>query len=147
LPHGDLHGGNIIYSEERQSVAFIDFQHTGFHYLFKDFISFESSARLEFGTSDDGPDDEALGDLIEAEYRLIEQGWQRNGSGSGYVAQIAKIRETAHSNFPEETLATYLLATISHCLYLVEKSERWAPYKRRRLIAAILAGVRYLQSL
>lgn len=143
--HGDMNGNNIMYTGDRQEVAFIDFQNTGFHYLFKDFISFESSIRLEFPSEDIAWEDERFTEILDLETNCIRRGWIQSQSNISYIDQISKVREAAHHNFMEEKFEMYVLANTVHSLWLLEKSLKWADYKQRRLMAAVLAGVSFLQ--
>jgi hypothetical protein len=142
--HGDMNGSNIMYTGDREEVAFIDFQNTGFHYLFKDFVSFESSVRLEFSGDDLKWDESHFLTVLEGERRLIAGEWIRSEDDGSYIGQISKVRYAANQNFLEEKFQTYVLANTVHSLWLLEKSPKWAPYKQRRLLAAILAGIQFL---
>lgn len=143
--HGDMNGSNIMYTGDREEVAFIDFQNTGFHYLFKDFISFESSVRLEFPGDDQRWNETEFTKLINEEDRLIAAGFNLIPNDRTYIRQVSKIRDAAHSNF-DEKFSIYVLANTVHSLWLLEKSQKWAPYKQRRLLASILAGLSFLQA-
>ena len=145
--HGDMNGGNIMYAGGDSSVVFIDFQRTGYWYLFRDFISFESSTRLEFPTpqSTTAPNWwTRLSELIELEGLLHEQGWRCKDLPE-YGAYVCRIRQAAHSNFKNEPYELYVFANVIHCLWLFQKASTWGQEKRLRLAAAILAGCEFLR--
>ncbi len=48
ISHGDLNANNILVNSSKDSVVFIDFQNTGRHHIYRDFISFESSIRIDW---------------------------------------------------------------------------------------------------
>lgn len=143
--HGDMNGSNVMCTPDGKSIAFIDFQSTGFHYLFKDFISFEASVRLELPDVDIHWEDRHLCDIIDREIQLNEAQWSLVEGEQTYNVQISKIRQAAHKNF-DAGFTLYMLANTVHSLWLLEKSSKWAPYKQRRLIASVVAGATYLAS-
>lgn len=138
--HGDMSGNNLLYAGEGSPVVFIDFQDTGFWHVFRDFVSFETSVRLEF------PDDrlESEDDLamfkryLTAERALADAQQGKIGREYGYASRAADIRVAAKSNFENEPFALYLVANIVHTLWIFEKSRKWGVHKRLRLAATIL---------
>ncbi len=145
--HGDLNGNNVMYTGEGNEVAFIDFQHTGFHHLFRDFVSFESSVRLEIPGEDQHWAEQRFPDVLNGEERLVSATWDRLDSDGTYIGEISKIRHAANQNFPSESFALYLIANTVHSLWLLEKGERWPQYQKHRLLAAVVAGLEGLDRL
>lgn len=143
LCHGDMNGNNLLYAAGEAAVVFIDFQDTGYWHVFRDFVSFECSVRLEH------PRGEAEEDLfvlfkrcLGRERTLAADDWTgKNVHAGDYTEQVARVRGAAHSNFPDEPKALYLIANVVHCLWIFEKSTKWAPHKRIRLAASILESV------
>jgi hypothetical protein len=142
--HGDLNGNNIMYSGMGTNVVFIDFQDTGFWYQFRDFISFESSIRLELPPVDGRDDVVGLQAEFEMEYRLNVAEWSELADSGHYTSSISKIRRAAHQNFENEGFEIYVVANAVHSLWLFEKALKWEPYKQKRLGAAVLAALAWL---
>jgi hypothetical protein len=136
-----------MYTGDDSEVAFIDFQNTGFHHLFRDFVSFESSVRLELPDADQGWTEEQFISVLEGEEQLVRMKWDRLSGDVFYINQISKVRHAANQNFPDEDFSHYLLANTVHSLWLLAKGGRWPAYQKRRLVAAILAGLTGLSEL
>lgn len=142
--HGDLNGNNIMYTGEGAEVAFIDFQNTGFHHLFRDFVSFESAVRLEIPESNISKEDE-FRSLLELERELVNVEWQEMQDTANYVGEISKIRYAANRNFEDAAFSHYLLANTVHSLWLLERGDRWPKFQKHRLVATILASLEGLE--
>jgi hypothetical protein len=135
--HGDLNGNNILSTEGGDSVVLIDFQDTGMWHVFRDFVSLEISARLEW------PEDRQTGEDDSAVMKryLLWESTLRTGAATGvkgYLDGIRSIRDAAKEKFSEAPFTVYLAANIVHAMWLFEKGARWAPHKRMRLAASIL---------
>lgn len=145
--HGDMNGGNVIFSGGDTNVVFIDFQRTGYWYLFRDFISFESSTRLEYPVAKAATSPswwERLGQLMDVETKLYAQEWDCTDLPE-YGSHVCRIRQAAHLNFKSEPFEIYVFANLVHCLWLFQKAASWGDEKRLRLAASILAGSEFLQ--
>jgi hypothetical protein len=88
-----------MFTGEGDEVAFIDFQNTGFHHLFRDFVSFESSVRLEIPAADQNWTDERFVDVFEGEERLVNMTLSTVDRDGSYINEIGKIRYAAVKNF------------------------------------------------
>jgi len=138
--HGDLNGNNLLYAGGDAPVVFIDFQDTGFWHVFRDFVSFEVSVRLErpVERKEGETDEELFRRYLKMERQLAEAQWDLLDTSAGYVHQISRVRNAAHSNFGDESFALYLVANIVHTLWMFERAEKWAVHKRLRMAATIL---------
>jgi hypothetical protein len=147
--HGDMNGNNLLYAGEGSPVVFIDFQDTGFSHVFRDFVTFESSIRLECPDDRlDNEDDLAMFKrYLAVERALAAAQWSKIDREHGYVSYASDIRAAANSNFGAEPLALYLVANVVHTLWLFEKSRKWAVHKRLRLAATILESALALYKL
>lgn len=140
VSHGDLNGANLLYAGGESPIVFIDFEDTGFWHVFRDFVSFEASVRIEY------PEERLIGEsdfelftrFLAAERVLVESMWKPLDQNSGYVHYISRVRYTANKNFQDEPFALYLVANIIHTLWLFERAGKWAVHKRLRMAATIL---------
>lgn len=72
IGHGDFNTNNVIFSPDRSLATLIDFEYCGYDYLFKDFISFECSLRVdERALTSDGPKE--FESCVRAELHLLER--------------------------------------------------------------------------
>lgn len=132
--HGDLNANNILVNSTDTGIAFIDFQRTGYHNIFRDFVSFESSIRVEWGEE---VDEAAIEDLFLAEIKSIETG---NYTGSAYLELVGKIRNVAYQNFSKNSSDHYLIAAYIHFSWLVTRFDFWKRSQRIRLCLGACAA-------
>ncbi len=94
--HGDLNSNNIILDAKATKVALIDFADAGRTQVFRDFVSFENSIRLEWPVE---PAEAALtfAQLLEREDRALSGDFDQ---APGYLLQVQKVRNVASELFP-----------------------------------------------
>jgi hypothetical protein len=146
LCHGDLNAGNILVNSQHNRAAFIDFQNTGFHNIFRDFVSFESSIRIDYN---DGDTRLSPNIALKNEIQLSNG---NEGVWSGYLAEISKVRGVAFANFPvsegSNRKSLYLIASYIHFSWLVTRfSTDWSPEAKRRLCLGAFASLCGLETL
>jgi hypothetical protein len=149
LGHGDLHSGNVIVGYEKQSIALIDFQYSGERNVFKDFVSLETSCRID--DLCDGIDSTDTFWLRVAEERCVLEG--KSGSRA-YLKAASTIRDAAFAAFPAElgvagggagshVCELYALSLAFHLFKLVAMEK--LPLKaRRQLLAGFVACGQFL---
>jgi hypothetical protein len=144
--HGDLNANNILVNPKTSGVAFIDFQKTGYHNIYRDFISYESSLRIDWG---EGVDPSDLGDLLAAEIALAEGGTVVT---SGYLMEVQQVRKAAFANFPElegeragvARRALFLFAAHIHYSWLALRFNDFPPEAYPRLLLGAFAALEVL---
>jgi hypothetical protein len=143
--HGDLNANNILVNTSGHRMAFIDFQSTGFHNIFRDFVSLESSVRIDW--SGDVLDHE-MREQFEREILAVEG--DLTGL-TGYLAEVCKIRHAALSNFPiipgGNRRAQYLIASFIHFSWLATRFDDWTGAGYRRLLLGAYANLLALAKL
>jgi len=141
--HGDLHGGNIMVSENKKDMVFIDFQDTGHHHVFTDFVFFENALRK------DGrlmyPDD--MGRAISDEREEISLCFSLSAtdeppftpdSEASTLSLIRATRFKAFKNFPTEDRFHYFLHSLV-LVILMFRNEKLEDAARERLAAFFIA--------
>jgi thiamine kinase-like enzyme len=144
ISHGDMNANNMIVNDHVDSLAFIDFEKTGFWHVYRDFISFESSIRLDFNSLKRvKPDDADFRDrfawesvLASAEFNL-----PMTGKIPEYIALVHRVRRSASLNH-SRSFREYLLGTLVHHWWLLVRfyDELWTKKQRERLAAMVLAS-------
>jgi hypothetical protein len=139
ISHGDLNSSNILMNE-RQGVAFIDFQHTGFHNIFRDFVSYESSVRIEYSG------DLSIRECASAFAKEMELASGRYPDANGYLRDIIAVRQTAFLNFAtsssNDRRNVHLIAAYIHFSWLVTRFEgEWTAAGSRRLMIGAFAAL------
>jgi Phosphotransferase enzyme family len=144
VSHGDLHCGNILVNRNSGALAFIDFQQTGPHYIFRDFVSVESSIRIDWNAALDRDD---LQRCFGQEIQLAEL-QEPNADGS-YVGLCAKVREAAFLNFPIRDVSArrelMLLGAYTQFSWLLTRFPNWEKTARQRLLLGVFASLVGLQ--
>ncbi|MFO1359535.1 phosphotransferase [Plasticicumulans sp.] len=146
ISHGDLHCGNILVHPGSGDVAFIDFQHTGYHYLFRDFVSVESSIRIEW------PSVIMINDVTELlDQEILLSTFDANAPLEPYLQYCYKIRKVALINFPENSTnsrrSMYLIGLYTQYLWLVTRFDHWNKSSKIRLLLGAFASLMGLQIL
>ncbi len=142
--HGDLNTNNIMYEPTKKAIAFIDFQRTGYAHAFVDFISFESSIRLDAPGDMSGKNSTILDfinmelDAFNAEWEMVEEIPEQ------YMSHILAVRQAAHRNFPDEPYQNYVYGSTVHHWTLMSKIK-WPELKMLRILGVILAGLNWLE--
>jgi len=151
MSHGDLNANNIMYDPDSDKIAFIDFQQTGYWYNYRDFVSFESSVRLDFVSkkpvTTQGRPAKIL-ELYRWEQSLNAQNFlpfseraRKTRKIPEYLKIVADVRALAYGNH-EGKFKAYLLALLTHHWWLLVRfyDEIWDDRQRRRQIGCVIAG-------
>lgn len=132
LCHGDLHGGNVLVSDNNE-VSFIDFQATGRGHVFEDFVMCECNIRFWYDTKT------TLEDLLVGEMELSTG----QAAGLPYARHAEVVRRFAFETFPEEEQANYYYA-LALCCYRLLRVNHGTDSQKRQLIACLLANMKLL---
>ena len=137
--HGDLNANNVFFDAAHNGLALIDFELSGEHHIFRDFVSVETSFRMEL------PDALTEGFTFEELVGLETARLQKNDAPDPgtYSEWLGLIREQAFKRFPEANQHDYLVPLVLHS-WKVLGIKPWSPEGERRLAAAILAGLTLL---
>ena len=138
--HGDMNANNIMYEERSGTIAFIDFQRTGFNQIFRDFVSLESSVRVDWIEAKADFDFSAL---LKEELKALELDEKK--VRQLYLKQIILIRKKAEENFFPIGLRQYYFSTIIHLWWLLVRFDHWSPTGYRRLCIGVLASLKWLE--
>ncbi|QOZ36461.1 phosphotransferase [Bradyrhizobium sp. CCBAU 53421] len=138
--HGDLNANNIFIDSSGRNLAMIDFEYAGLDHCYKDFVSLESSIRLEFRKT--AFPNFKLMDLVEVEMKLFRDPDQVIAGAPEYVEPIRELRKAAVARFSRPLALNYLVGVGLHSLKLLGVSAGWRPDQRKVLAAAALASAR-----
>lgn len=142
--HGDLHGNNVMCSLDRRAIGFIDFQKTGYAHCFLDFITFETSLRLDFLHYVKRRDASQIEDFIAMERNLLNSGWVLPDQViEPYLAEVHKVRRAAHVNFEDQPFYQYVYALTTHTWNMIPL-QKWDDLRLFRLVGMLIAGLEWL---
>jgi hypothetical protein len=142
--HGDLNSNNIIANARLSRLGLIDFADSGRNHVFRDFISFEASIRLEWQLDDDEPA-VTLEELCEAELRLFDSLPESVGVFPTYLQQVASVRSEAFKKFPGAPRKHYAALLALHH-WRINAVGNWSDGVVRRALMAIAASLSYLEN-
>lgn len=138
--HGDLNANNIFHVKDRPAIALIDFEQTGLHHVFRDFVSFECSIRSLFQ-----PVKAAvipLVQLVDLELALLND-VDVNVSVSPVLEEVQKVRKSAFVRFPTASQAVYTAALALHLWKLLgfrdNGKSQWHASGERHLASGLVA--------
>lgn len=139
--HGDLHAGNVMLSPDGLGMVFIDFQDTGRHHVFTDFVFFENAIRKD-GCFDWGN---------SAEHLMHERSAIRDALGVKAPESPVKegdrlirlVRNQAIANFKDEPMENYFLHALVFSILMLSGRELESR-ARERLAAFVIACVEVL---
>lgn len=137
--HGDLNSSNVIVAENDE-IIFIDFQDAGRGHVFEDFVTLESSVRLNH----DNGVGEDWNRLLELEEK-IEFGEHLTGLPDAYKT-IAKIRKLAVKNFPTESKFNYFYSIAAFHFRLLRVKDLNETQKNR-CVSTILVSLSKMDEL
>lgn len=136
--HGDLNANNILVNNKKGGIAFIDFQHTGYHNIYRDFVCYESSIRIDWG----GELNRDVRQLVADEISVFEL---TRINYDGYVENIYRIRKAAQDNFPfcdsKSRINTYLISSYIHFSWLATRFSDWTEDGCKRLIIGAISSL------
>lgn len=139
--HGDLNANNIFLDDKYNGLALIDFEQSGESHIFRDFISIETSIRMDL--PEDMTKAIAFRDLVAAERRYCES--DPAAADGSYEGWIGLIRKLARDRFPTAPALQHRVPLVLHAWKVLGVKE-WPQETRRRLTAAVLGGLQYLAS-
>ena len=140
LSHGDLNSGNILVRNDSTEFCFIDFQHTGYHHIARDFCSLEGSFRtLQF-------EEKAISfaERVEEERKAWARCEERSFSGDARFQLIDELRRHFFANHKSSALEL-AIANLIHTWWLLSFASEWNEFTRRRLIAFFFATLSCIQ--
>jgi hypothetical protein len=138
--HGDLNSNNIIMNSKATKLALIDFADAGRTHVFRDFISFESSIRLEWPESPDETTTPLLS-LSAIEHRALSGDFT---DAPPYLAQIRKVRQAANELFPDVPRSHYSICLALN-IWKVNAVKEWPLVAQKRAVACYRACLLDLQ--
>jgi len=134
--HGDLNSNNIIASKNKEFI-FIDFQDTGRGHVFEDFITLESSIRINYPIEDNITPETILNNEI-----LLSTKGKVESSNIKLYDHISKIRKLAFENFPMEPKKNYFFGVAAFNFRLL-RIESLSAMQKILVVGVILANLRY----
>lgn len=143
--HGDLNANNIFVN--KNNIALIDFEQTGPHHIFRDFISFESSVRSLYAPT--GGRTASFDDLLDLEIALLRD---RNVSvnGDAVLLEVQRIRQSAFRLFPQGEPKLYAATLALHLWKLLGFRENstdmteWGERGERYIAAGLISALTVL---
>lgn len=139
--HGDMNANNVMFEEKSRTIAFIDFLGTGYNHIYRDFVSLESSVRLDWLAARSEPDFFAL---LEDEVSAVDL--QSESVVNEYLKQCIAIRKMAESNFHPISMRQYYFGAAIHFWWLAVRFDDWSDEAYKRLCAGTLAALGHLES-
>lgn len=139
ISHGDLNSNNILLAPNKETV-FIDFQNTGRKHVFCDFIVFEASIRLAFG-SKGIPFEEML--RLEGFISEIDNVENRDAVSvdlPDMYKLLLKMRQVAVQNFPDEPFKNYLFGQTVFSLRLL-RIDDFNDEQYLRIMSQLISGL------
>jgi CheY-like chemotaxis protein len=141
--HGDLHGGNIMVSENKKDMVFIDFQDTGHHHVFTDFVFFENALRKDGCFPYPKDIRAAISDEREEISLCFSASFTEDDAltSDGECSMLSLIRATrlkAFRNFPSEDRVHYFLHSLV-LVILMFRNEKLENSAREKLAAFFIA--------
>lgn len=140
--HGDLHAGNVMMARNGRGMVFIDFQETGFHHVFTDFVFMENAIRKDGRYSWPAPSDLIDWEVGQAEAALDEKSVPAGSTSGGEL--VAKVRESAFKNFKGvENRANYFFNSLLFSIRMLNLLDLGED-ARERLCAHLVAMIHVL---
>ncbi len=132
--HGDLNSNNIFLDKSGTNVALIDFEQSGEDHIFRDFISIETSIRMNL------PEEQtqtlSFFELVEYERKMLINPGEECGDDFGEWVSLP--RKLAREKFPNAEDEDYWIPLLLHSWKVLAVSE-WDYEVKRRLVAIIFA--------
>jgi CheY-like chemotaxis protein len=140
--HGDLHGGNIMVSENKKDMVFIDFQDTGHHHVFTDFVFFENALRKDgrFSYPEDMKEAiaEERAEITFSFAASAETPVELENPAHSTLSLIRATRLKAFRNFRPEDKVNYFLHALLLAI-LMFRNDRLENVAKERLAAFFIA--------
>lgn len=144
--HGDLNANNVFVNESHTAIALIDFDSAGFHYLFRDHVSLESSVRSLSVQDADIP----LAELLRFEaliHQLVTSDVEDCGGCPPALEQVLLLRRIAYQEHSDANWAVYDVGLALHCYKLLgfrdlpSGPSEWGPIGDRLLLSALISSL------
>jgi DNA-binding NarL/FixJ family response regulator len=137
--HGDLHAGNIMSAQTTPGMVFIDFQDTGHHHVFTDFIFFENAIRKDGGFAYPA-EPASIVQAEKSEIAALLKGEEASLGAQSWnaLSLIREVRMRAFRNFPEEPREHYFVHALIFLLLMFRMADV-APEAKERLAAFFIA--------
>lgn len=120
--HGDLHAGNVMITPEATGMVFIDFEDTGRHHVFTDFVFFENAVR-----KDGGYQWPPINQLLEVERTSVRTSLKGTafvaGTGTDGETIIQSVRTRAFLNFADEPRAHYFVHALLFAVMMLNARD------------------------
>jgi len=140
--HGDLHGGNIMVSENKKDMVFIDFQDTGHHHVFTDFVFFENALRKDgrFSYPEDMKEAiaEERAEITFSFAASAETPVELENPAHSTLSLVRATRLKAFRNFRPEDKVNYFLHALVLAI-LMFRNDRLENVAKERLAAFFIA--------
>ncbi|MDU8927671.1 phosphotransferase [Alisedimentitalea sp. MJ-SS2] len=139
--HGDMNANNIMYEPKSGTIAFIDFLRTGLNHIYRDFISLESSVRLDWKSS-----------KSKRKFRTLYEDEMRGFSldpaitHASYLKRCVEIRRTAEQNFRPVPMTQYYFGAVIHFWWLSVRFDHWSDAAYQRLCLGTLCALKNLEA-
>jgi len=140
--HGDLNSNNVMTNSAITRLGLIDFSDSGRNHVFRDFVSFEASVRLEWGLDEDEPA-VLFTELLTAEKGLYDLNSARFGFAPSYIDQVRLIRAAAFKRFSHVPINHYAVLVALHH-WKVNAVGDWSIGATRRAMAAMVGSLEVL---
>jgi len=136
--HGDLNANNVFLSGDDGRLAMIDFEYSGEDHVYKDFISLESSIRLDFQSKRLAT--MPLERLIADERALLQNcDVALAADAVEYLAGVQRIRQAAVARLEKPIARSYAIGLGLHSLKLLRFTVN-SIGQQRALCAAVFAS-------
>jgi DNA-binding NarL/FixJ family response regulator len=137
--HGDLHAGNIMSAQTTPGMVFIDFQDTGHHHVFTDFIFFENAIRKDGGFAyPTEPERMVVTEKSEISSLLRHEETSLKAQPWKALSLIREVRIRAFKNFDQEPREHYFVHALIFLLLMFRMADV-TPEAKERLAAFFIA--------
>lgn len=139
--HGDLNANNIFHNSGVNSIAMIDFEQAGERHIFRDFISVETSIRMNLAY----PLTDSIGTLELIKLEKAHMNNLQNQIDGDYWKWISLPRQLGFEVYSGIDVRSYVLPLVFHS-WKVLGIKSWDYEIEKRLASVILAGLSFLDS-
>ncbi len=139
ISHGDLNSNNILLAQNRETV-FIDFQNTGRKHVFCDFIVFEQSIRLSFGSKGVPFEDMLRYEGFVSDLDNVENRDAVTVDLPDMYRLILAMRQVAVKNFENEPFENYLFGATVFSLRLL-RIDDFSDEQYLRIMSQLISGL------
>ncbi len=135
--HGDLHGGNVLIVPNTDIILFIDFEDTGFHHVYTDFVFIENAIRKDGRFN--WPDSQGHLEEERASIRSWLKGAEAESPDNDGLKLLRTVRRKAHINFRDtEPIRNYFVHSLLFTIMMFS-SEKVNDESLERMAAHLIA--------